>query len=413
MVMGKMAQDYDIASEAKPEDVIRLFRSVIPTGIKHGTVTVRFKGQSIEVTTFRTDADYQDGRHPTSVSFSTDIRQDLMRRDFSMNALALNCSTGELLDLHGGQIDIQAKLIRAIGDPRERFSEDGLRPLRAIRFASVLGFSIEEKTFAAISECLDKVAKVSMERVRDEFSKILLGPQPGLGLSLLQASGILGLILPELSQLSAIEQSPPHHFNALEHSFHACAGSQPHLELRLAALFHDLGKKDCRLIREDGSVAFHGHEKRSAEVSGALLRRLKYPNAVIEKVCHLVLHHMTRYDDSWSDAAVRRFISRVGPQALADLLDLLEADEYGLEGRSLAGSGLWKFRERIAKLLATDSALSIKDLAINGDDLAAIGLARGRQMGLILKELLEAVLEDPTLNTKEKLAEIAVKLGEK
>jgi putative nucleotidyltransferase with HDIG domain len=413
MLLGKDAQDYDVATDARPEQVIKLFRQVIPTGIKHGTVTVRFKGHSIEVTTFRTEADYGDARRPDSVSFSADIREDLKRRDFTINALALDCRSGRLLDEHGGISDLEGRTIRAIGDPLERFAEDGLRPMRAIRFSSSLGFSIQRETFQAISKTLDRVARVSAERIRDEFMKMLISPRPLSGLRDMEESGLLALILPELARLRGLSQSPPHRFDALDHSFHACQGSAPAPELRLAALFHDIGKPDTRLVREDGTVAYHGHERISALKAERIMKGLKFPNALISSVSNLILNHMTRYDDSWTDAAVRRFVARVGQASVDGILDLLAADEYGLAGAPLPSSRLYLFRDRIESVLKADHALGLKDLAIGGEDLAKIGVRRGKGMGIILNELLDCVLDDPGLNDRERLMEIALKIKEK
>jgi tRNA nucleotidyltransferase (CCA-adding enzyme) len=346
MALGKQPEDYDIASDALPAEVMSLFRSVIPTGIKHGTVTVRFKGHSIEVTTFRTEADYDDARHPSTVSYSKDLSEDLKRRDFTMNALALDCASGELRDEHGGRADLSSKLVRAIGDPVERFTEDGLRPLRAIRFSAQLDFDIEERTFAAISRCHARTRMVSPERVRDELCKMLLSPRPFKAMKLLEDSGLMSIILPELAALRGLEQSPPHSFDALDHSLHACQGSPSRLDQRLAALFHDLGKKDSRIVKADGGIGFHGHERISEAKSREIMLRLKFPNALIDSVCRLVRHHMTRYEEDWSDASVRRFIARVGEEYYPDLLDILEADHYGLEGRHSGSDGLRRFRDR-------------------------------------------------------------------
>lgn len=412
MALGKEPQDYDVATDARPEDVMRLFRSVIPTGIKHGTVTVRFMGYSIEVTTFRTEADYDDARHPTTVAYSAELSEDLKRRDFTINALALDCATGALRDEHGGREDLKAGLIRAIGDPTERFAEDGLRPLRAIRFGAQLGFRIDERTFEAIRGTHERTMMVSAERIRDELCKMLLSPRPMEAMRNLEASGLLALILPELAALRGLEQSPPHSFDALDHSFHACQGSPARLELRLAALLHDLGKLDARMEKPDGTIAFHGHERVSEEKARAIMLRLKFPNSTIDSVCLLVRHHMTRYEEGWTDASVRRFIARVGEERYPDLLYLLEADDYGLSGRPAGSDRMDLFRKRIDAVLEHDHALSLKDLSVKGRDLEAIGIKPGKTMGAILSQLLEAVLEDPELNNREKLLAIAAKLKE-
>jgi putative nucleotidyltransferase with HDIG domain len=413
MALGKEGGDFDVATDARPQDVMRIFRAVIPTGIEHGTVTVRFRGVSIETTTFRTEAGYSDGRHPDAVEFSTDIAADLSRRDFTMNALALDCRSGKLLDLHGGLADLKAKIVRAIGDPDERFGEDGLRPLRAIRFASVLGFSIEEKTLAAIPRAIGKTALVSTERIRDELSKILIGPDPMRGLRLLEDSGLLPTVLPELLPLRGLEQSSPHAFDGLDHSYRACAAIPARLELRLAGLFHDAGKPATKEASADGVIHFFGHEKVSADIAKKALIRLKYPSKIVESASHLIIHHMTRYDGSWTDAAVRRFISRVGPENVDDVLFLLESDERALNDAPYVGERMREFRDRIDAVLAQSRAFGVKDLALSGDDLRKAGISPGPAMGRVLKELLETVLDDPEMNTPELLTRIALSIKER
>ena len=410
MVLGKPVNDWDVATDAPAAEVARMFPRVIPTGIQHGTVTVLWKGLTIETTTFRVDGDYGDGRRPDSVTYTPDILEDLRRRDFTMNSLAYNLDTGELLDPHGGREDLAAGIVRAIGDPVERFTEDGLRPLRAVRFASQLNYRIDEATFAAIPRTLDNFRKVSVERVRDELAKILLSPRPSYGLELLEKTKMLPEILPELSACRGVQQKGFHRFDVLDHSLLSCDGAPGRLELRLAALFHDIGKPAARAEGADGFPTFHRHEAESARDAQEILRRLKFPNAVISSVTHLVRHHMFAYDESWSDAAVRRFLARTGPENLEDLLALRLADAYGTTGERPDPRALEPMRRRVEFLLAKSRALSIRDLAIGGHELAALGVPRGPIMGRILTELLETVLDDPELNTPERLTEIASRI---
>lgn len=407
MILGKKVNDWDVATDAPAQEVARMFPRVIPTGIQHGTVTVLWKGLTVETTTFRVDGDYGDGRRPDSVTFTSDIREDLRRRDFTMNSLAYNLETGELLDPHGGREDLAAGLVRAIGDPVERFTEDGLRPLRAVRFASQLDYRIDPGTLAAIPRTLENFRRVSVERVRDELVKILLSPRPSYGLKLLEDTGMLPDILPELSACRGVEQKGFHRFDVLDHSFLSCDGAPDRIELRLAALLHDIGKPAARAEGPDGLPTFHRHEELSARGTEEALRRLKFPNAVIASVSHLVRHHMFAYDDSWGDAAVRRFLARTGPENLEDLLALRLADAYGTTGERPDPRGLDPLRRRVEDLLGRSRALSIKDLAIGGNELAALGVPRGPVMGRILAELLETVLDDPELNTPERLRDIA------
>lgn len=407
MVLHRPVNDWDVATDARAEDVARMFPRVVPTGIKHGTVTVLWKGLSIETTTFRVDGNYGDGRRPDKVAYTSDILEDLKRRDFTMNSLAYNLSTGELLDPHDGRRDLAAGIIRAIGDPVARFSEDGLRPLRAVRFASQLLYKIEDATLAAIPECMDNFRKVSAERVRDELIKILLSSRPSYGLRLLEDTGLLSAILPELSKCRGVEQKGQHAFDVLDHSLLACDGAPARIELRLAALLHDIGKPESRAVGPDGVATFYRHEALSARDAHAALRRLKFPNNVTDAVVHLIRHHMFAYDDAWTDAAVRRFLSRTGPENLEDLLALRLADAYGTAGVPPDPRVVEPLRRRARDLIREEQALSLKDLKIDGNALAELGIPRGPAMGRVLKELLETVLDDPELNTPDRLKEIA------
>ncbi len=449
-LMGKGAHDWDVATNARPEEVIKIFRRVIPTGIKHGTVTVHFMKQSIEVTTFRTESDYSDGRHPDKVEYAGHIEEDLSRRDFTMNAMAASLKDGHIVDPYGGADDIQKKTIRAVGVPRERFMEDGLRPVRAVRFASQLGFKIEEKTWADIldSEILANVAKISAERFRDEFCKILLSPVPSVGLKLLEESGILKIFVPELLQGRGCVQSDErgfHDFDVLDHNFYACDGallrgdcsqgqngaaasgacdasasgdhspSDRLLILRLAALFHDVAKPACKRVEVD-RITFYNHDIAGAKTAREIMVRLKFPNAQIDAVCHLIKEHMFNYESSWSDAAVRRFVQRIGAQNIDSLFDLRLADIYGmhkvpvrLHDTAVCGK-LLELRERVDGVLSQKSAMGLKDLAVNGGDLIALGIPAGKKLGAILHELFETVTDDPAMNSRDALLGLAKNL---
>jgi putative nucleotidyltransferase with HDIG domain len=416
LLRGKKAQDWDLATDARPEEVIALFRRVIPTGIKHGTVTVLYKGHSLEVTTFRTESGYSDGRRPDEIRYAATIEEDLSRRDFTMNAIALALPEGELADPYGGAADIKAGVIRCVGNPSERFGEDGLRPLRAVRFASQLGFTVEEGTLAAIPGALDITAKVSPERIRDELDRIVLSPKPSLAFLLMEKTGLLRLILPELAACRNIDQKGFHRFDVLDHSLLACdyaARLEAPLPVRLAALYHDIGKLPVRQIDESGVWTFYQHEKVSASMARDIGRRLRYPNAVIDRTAHLVEEHMFHYDDTWSDAAVRRLIIRAGEDCLDDLYALRRCDTFAAAGAERDPGFLAPLISRVDAVLAQGRALSLKDLAVSGKDLMAIGVPPGPRMGIILNELLEAVVEDPEQNTRETLLEIAGRLRDK
>lgn len=428
-IMGKEAHDWDVATNAKPEDVTRIFRRVIPTGIKHGTVTVHFMKRQIEVTTFRTESEYSDGRHPDKIEFASSIEEDLSRRDFTMNAMAASLRDGRIVDPFCGRSDIEAKTIRTVGNAHERFMEDGLRPIRAIRFASQLEFSIEKRTFEDIfeKETLGKIASISAERFRDEFCKILLSRRPSVGLGLLEQTGILRIFVPELLEGRGCVQRDSrgfHEFDVLDHNFRACNGAPcDKLNVRLAALFHDIAKPRTKTVSQDcDEIHFYNHDCAGERLSQEILRRLKFPNDTVQKVSHLVREHMFFYESAWSDAAVRRFVRRVGAENIGDLFDLRLADICGMRSEDSSDAesrtsgeneSLSELKGRIEKVLSQNSALSLKDLAIGGNDLLAIGINPGKQIGIALKELLEFVTDSPEMNTREKLLEEAKRfLGE-
>lgn len=431
--LHKEASDWDVATNATPQDVMKLFKTVIPTGIEHGTVTVHYKKEEIEVTTFRTETGYSDGRHPDKVNYAATIEEDLARRDFTMNAIAVNLKNGCIVDPFKGQNDIKHKIIRTVGNSHDRFMEDGLRPIRALRFASKLGFTIEKSTYSEIfkKDIQEKIMSISIERFRDEFEKILLSPKPSVGLKLMEETGVLNLFIPEFTKCRNCIQSDYrafHKFDVLDHLFYACDGSPAKLHLRLAALFHDIGKPDAKkIIKEEvlnnnlnktiiDTVTFYNHEAYSEKITKQILIRLRFSNELINKVCHLVKEHMFHYEANWTDAAVRRFIMRVSPENLDDLYDVRIADMYGMWNEpvnvrySASVDLLLELKDRIEKELNKQTALSLKDLAVNGKDLMQAGIPAGKELGRILNELLECVIEDPDMNTKEKLLEVVSKI---
>lgn len=299
VILKKEASDWDLATNAHPEDVKRLFKKVIPTGIAHGTVTVLFMNKEIEVTTYRADQGYSDGRHPDKITYAKTIEDDLSRRDFTMNAIAANLNNGKLVDPFKGKKDIKKKIIRTVGNPKDRFLEDGLRPIRALRFASQLLFCIEKDTYKAIfeKEIKDKIKSISIERFRDEFEKILKSEKPSIGLKLMEETGVLNLFIPELAECKNITQADSrgfHQFDILDHNIYACDGAPKNkLNVRLAALFHDIGKKDTRtesFIENPNSaekllvIHFLKHELKSEKITRNILFRLKFPNSIIDNV---------------------------------------------------------------------------------------------------------------------------------
>ncbi len=406
---GLKPTDYDFATDAGPEDVIRIFHHVIPTGIKHGTVTVVFKGHQFEVTTFRIEGDYSNSRHPDSINFSPSIYEDLKRRDFTINSIAMNLQTGELLDPHNGIQDLKHHRIKAIGNPVERFSEDGLRLMRACRFTAQLNFTIEINTFEALKECKDNLENVSAERIRDEIIKILESQKPSIAFRIMEESEILEIIIPELAKCRGILQKGYHDFDVLDHLYYSCdGGPSEDIILRLACLLHDIGKPISLSEDENGLPTFYHHESISKKLSKEIMQRFRFSGNDIKRVSHLISNHMFNYTDEWSDAAVRRFISKVGADSINDLFRLRLADQFGMTNTSKNSEHLYKFADRLSALLESDSAFTIRDLAVSGTDLQLkAGFEKGPLIGTILHELLETVLDDPTLNTKKTLLEIA------
>ncbi|WP_319414944.1 HD domain-containing protein [Marispirochaeta aestuarii] len=412
-IAGIQPTDYDLATDATPSEIQRIFHRTVPTGIDHGTVTILLGGEQYEITTFRTESTYSDSRHPDRVEFSSSIEEDLSRRDFSMNALAWNISDARLIDLYDGVEAIRAGRIVAIGRPEERFAEDPLRILRACRFSAQLGFVIEDKTRQAAAGLCGSLTGISSERVRDEFNKLITGEYCAQGLFLLRDLGILPHILPELHRCTGVFQKGSHSFDVFEHSVYSCEGAeQSDLVLRLAGLFHDLGKPASVREAEDGTLSFHRHEILGAEITENFMYRLKYPKQTIREVLHLIRQHMFNYTDEWTDAAVRRFLARVGKDHIEKLFMLRRADAYGLDRRPLPLDYLSVLQRRIEDILAEENALSLKDLKVNGRDLMELGLPSGPLLGVILDQLLETVLDDPGMNSREKLLPLAGNLYE-
>ncbi|MBN1409995.1 MAG: HD domain-containing protein, partial [Spirochaetales bacterium] len=398
---------------ALPSSVKKIFKRVIPTGLDHGTVTVLFKEHSYEVTTYRIEGEYSDARHPDEVQFSSSIYADLERRDFTINAIAYDLIKRKIVDPHSGIDDIKRKIIRAIGNPAERFKEDCLRTLRACRFAAQLDFSIDPGTMTGLINAAPGILAVSWERIRDEIIKTIQSGNPVLGFEMMRQSGLLKLILPELSSCENVAQRGYHSFDVYYHSLYCMEGApRENLTVRLAALFHDIGKPPTMTIK-DGEARFYSHEKVSAEMAEKLLTRLKMPNKVIKDVSRLILHHMFNYDPSWADSAVRRLLSRVGIKHMGDLIELRRADQYGMGRKPVKSRELIELRTRISEILDKSHALSLKDLNINGKDLMeTLGLPAGPKIGILLESLMEAVMDDPSMNERDKLLNLAKKLYE-
>jgi tRNA nucleotidyltransferase (CCA-adding enzyme) len=407
--------DWDVATNARPEQVTKLFKKVIPTGIAHGTVTVLLGGEGYEVTTFRAEAGYEDGRRPDQVDFLDDITADLARRDFTVNAIAYDPLEDTLVDPFHGIDDIRAELLRAVGDPSERFREDGLRVLRAARFVSTLQFALEGKTEAAIEGSLDSYRKVSAERIRDEWMKTMKAPNPSRAFEVMRRHGMLQITAPELLEAVGCEQNRFHKYDVWGHTM-ACMDACPASPvLRVAGLLHDVGKPRSREFSSKTSdYTFYNHENIGAEMAAPMLQRLRFSNAESERIVGLVRHHLICYSDDWSDAAVRRWLRRVTPDLAEDLYLLGRADALG-KGQDAHDdiTNIDRLQERVERLLEAGAAVSVRDLAINGNDLIrTLGLRPGPIMGEILRALLDEVTETPERNARELLLQRARELAE-
>jgi tRNA nucleotidyltransferase (CCA-adding enzyme) len=371
LLLGKPAKDYDVATSAHAEQVIRLFKRVIPTGIKHGTVTVLMGPFSVEVTTFRGEGAYIDGRRPESVVFLDNVVDDLARRDFTINAIAFDPIERKLVDPFGGEGDLDARTLRCVGDPKERFSEDGLRPLRAVRFASVLDLQIDPPTQAAIPETLGTFDRVAQERVREELSKLLTGPHPDRGVSLLEQTGLLKRILPEIAP------------EWLSFTLRRLAAIATELPLRLAALLFEA----------------------SSAVAESALQRLRYPRKVIDAVAQLVELKDLPFSRFPDDASVRRMLACAGRDGIDALMALAAAQAQALGDQELIRS-VANLRTRCAQILSHAPPLSVGDLALSGDQIARVlRCPPGPRIGEAIRYLLASVIEDPSLNRADRLEE--------
>jgi tRNA nucleotidyltransferase (CCA-adding enzyme) len=381
----------------------------VPTGLAHGTVTSMVEGVPVEVTTYRADDTYADARHPDSVRFVRSLEEDLARRDFTVNALAWRPPAGpedpgRVVDLFGGLADLATGVIRAVGNPALRFHEDGLRPFRAVRFAALLDFDLDPDTEAAIPGALDRARLVAVERMRDEFLKMLAAAHPSRAIETMRRTGLLELVLPELLEAVGVWQNRWHAYDVYVHSLHvldAAPADKP--IVRLAALLHDVGKPRTKVVI-DGQGTFYNHQHVGAEMTRALLARLRFPKDTVERVAHLVDQHMFHYEGHWTDAAVRRFIRRVGPDAVADLFDLRIADALGKGPDSGFPHDIDELRTRVEVELERRAVLDVSGLDIDGRTvMEALGIGPGPGVGKALQELLERVLEDPSLNRRDTL----------
>ena len=402
-ILGREAADWDITTNAKPEEVKALFSRTVDTGLQHGTVTVLNGKEGFEVTTYRIDGEYRDGRHPESVSFTSNLIEDLKRRDFTINAMAYSEKEG-LVDAFDGLGDLQKGVIRCVGDPRERFTEDALRILRAVRFSAQLNFAIEEETKKALAEFAPRLTKVSAERIQVELLKLLTSDHPEVFRQVWE-TGITAVILPEFDACMETPQHNPHHCrNVGEHILYTLTGVEKDKALRLAALLHDIGKPVCRTTDEKGIDHFKGHAGVGAKMADGILRRLKFDNDTRKKVVRLVEVHDDR-DFPLNHRGVRRAVHRIGAELFPDYLKLRRADILA-QNPLMQEEKLQRLEEAARlyrEILEEGNCLSLKDLAVTGRDLIDAGVEPGPKLGIILKQMLEAVIEHPEYNMKEHL----------
>ena len=419
MLLGRVVSDWDVCTDARPAELMKIFPRAIPTGIEHGTVTVIIAGKHYEVTTLRGEAAYSDGRRPDAVHFVDDITADLARRDFTFNAIAIDPEQGTIIDPYDGRRDLAARVLRAVGNPIERFSEDGLRVLRAARFVATLEVELDPETKRAIGPTLDTYRKVSQERVRDEWVKTMKARKPSRAFDVMRETGILAITCPEMLDGVDVAQNKYHGYDVWRHGMEcmdACAGDPV---LRIAALLHDVGKPRSRAFSDKTQDwTFYDHDRIGAEIAEPICTRLKFSNDERARITHLVRHHLFHYDN-WSDAAVRRWIRRVGKDRLEDLYRINEADVRS-KGKEEAPdlTALSGLKEHVERVLAAGAALSTRDLKINGRDLMSeLGVVPGPILGQLLEALLEGTIADPELNERgrllERAKELAKELGEK
>lgn len=403
-LLGRNPNDWDITTSALPLQVKALFRRTIDTGLKHGTVTIMENGEPYEVTTYRVDGEYLDGRHPSEVTFTASLKEDLQRRDFTINAMAYSEKKG-LQDLFGGLPDLEKGLIRAVGDPAKRFGEDALRIMRAVRFAAQLGYEVEEDTVQAMKELAPTLSKISAERIAAELEKLLVSPHPEK-LKMAYECGITAVILPEFDRCMETAQNNPHHkYSVGEHTIVSIGNARPDRILRYTMLMHDMGKPSCKTTDEQGIDHFYGHQEVSAQMANDILRRLKSDNETRRSVSKLVRYHDLTC--GLTGKSVRKAISLIGEDLFPLYLEVKDADTRAQSD--------FRFQEKMdyleevrllyRKILEEGDCLSLKDLAVNGKDLIAAGMKPGREIGEVLEAMYRDVIDDPEHNNKDYLME--------
>lgn len=402
VLLDRKSHDIDICTDALPKEIIDVFKNeykVIETGVKYGTVTVIIDHVPIEITTFRSEQDYVDGRRPQTIKFEKNIKQDLSRRDFTINSMAYNDKDG-LIDLFGGKQDLEDKIIRCVGNPSQRFQEDKLRMLRAVRFASTFNFRIEDDTLEAINEYSRDINEISTERINVELSKMLLVQKPSKAMMLLKNTGLLKNILPVIDDMYGFSQQNPYHKKDLFfHTMDVLDNVREDIILRLAALFHDTGKLYTKTVDENGIGHFYGHSEISFEIARDYLKKLRYSNNIVDLVSLICKRHMidTR---NITKKGIRKLVSLFGKENIHYLVELQRADA---ESTTLVGDDILKIK--VDEVLADEDVFCLKDMDIDGNDIKNLGY-KGKEIGYILKYLFDRVMEDTSINEKAKLLEI-------
>lgn len=407
-ILGRKPEDWDITTSARPEQVKAIFPRTVDTGIEHGTVTVLMDREHFEVTTYRVDGEYEDHRHPKEVTFTASLEEDLKRRDFTINAMAYNPETG-LVDIFNGIEDLKNQVIRCVGDPGERFDEDALRILRAIRFSAQLGFQIDAATQRAMSERAKDLKEVSAERIRVELVKLLVSGHPEYIREACRL-GITRVILPEYDRIVGVVQHTPNHiYDVEEHTLLALKNIEADPVLRLTMLFHDLGKPIVKKTDGDRDI-FYKHPEVSAEICRKILRRLKFDNHTLEKVYRLVKWHGLKYLPN--DISVRRALNRVGSDIFEDFIKVQRAD-ISAKNPAVVPKKMKQLAEKEAiyrNIIRRGDCFAVRMLAVNGRDLLGAGIPQGPMLGAVLERLVERVLDEPELNDRERLLALAVEV---
>lgn len=401
-VLGRKPEDWDITTSALPRQVKALFGRTVDTGIRHGTVTVMLGREGFEVTTYRIDGEYEDGRHPKEVTFTPSLKEDLRRRDFTVNAMAYNEDAG-LIDIFGGMRDIEGKTIRCVGDAGERFREDALRILRAIRFSAQLGYAIEAQTGEAIRRLASNLEQISAERIQAELVRLLVSPHPEC-LRTAYDMGVTKVILPEFDRMMETPQHHPHHkYSVGEHTLHALEAVEADRNLRLAMLLHDVGKPDTLRVDEEGITHFHGHPAVGEELARSILRRLKFDNNTIFTVSRLVRYHDYGNGVKPDMRIVRRGIHKIGEELFPLVLSVRYADVMAQSDyrKREKLELLEEWKRLYQEVVRQNQCVSLKTLAVTGSDLIAAGMKPGKEIGATLDRLLELVLENPECNNRE------------